>query len=204
MKDKISGLLILSLFMFWLDISAAWAHVTPNVKLSTMRETVARLLPTGKLFLKDVRLSTEQMEKLNADGYWPTHTNHYKFYVSRNENDQLQRAMVSITEMSRHGPMVVAVAFSPDGTITDALVTDVMMEPLTWVGPLLRGNYMEVFKGKNSGLELVLDSKWASATKMTQTYALIIAHAVKKAALLFDDTFKVKTTGDRRSAVSGH
>lgn len=196
MKNKLFAAFVFTLFTLGLGFNAAWAHVTPNIKLSTTRETVARLLPAGKLFLKDVQLSKVRMEQFNGDGFWPIHENRYKFYVSRGENNQLQRAMVSITEMSRHGPLVVAVAFLPDGTVAEAMITDIQMEPLTWVSPLLKANYMAVFRGKDSGMKVALDPKWAKgATTMTQTYALLIAHAVKKAAVLFDETFQKNPVG---------
>ncbi|MFQ5673946.1 MAG: hypothetical protein ACE5G9_12740 [Nitrospinales bacterium] len=191
MKNRMYGLAVFICFAFGLGANAAWAHVTPNVKFSTTKETVARLLPKGNLFLKEVVLTKDQMKKLDAPGYWRTQKDHYTFYLSRDKNNRLQKAMISVTEVSRHGPVIVAVAFNPDGKIADAVVTDVQMEPLRWVAPLLEGNYMESFKGKDSSMELKLDPKWANrVTKMNQAYALIIAHAVKKAALLFDDTFK--------------
>ena len=191
MKNRTSGLVVFICFVFGLGVNLAWAHVTPNVKFYTTKEAVARLLPKGNLFLKEVVLTRDQMKKLDAPGYWRTQKSRHKFYLSRDKNNRLQGAMIFVTEMSRHGPVIVAVAFNPDGKVADAVVTDVQMEPLRWVAPLLEGNYMEGFKGKDSSMGLKLDPKWTKGiTKMNRAYALIIAHAVKKAALLFDDTFK--------------
>ncbi|MFQ5451247.1 MAG: hypothetical protein ACE5E9_11515 [Nitrospinaceae bacterium] len=179
----------------WIFVSigtgSALAHVTPVVKLSSTRDTIARLLPQGKLSLKDVRLTPDQMQKLKSQGNWESHENHYKFFVSRAPDNQLQRAAVFITEYSRHGPVVVAVSLDPSGKVVDAILTDIQVEPLAWVEPLLQENYMREFRGKGGNMALALDTKWKTRTSgMTQSYALIIANAVKRAAQLFDVVFK--------------
>lgn len=187
--------LLYTIILGWiLMASQAWAHVSPNVKLATTREAIAHLLPKGTLLLKDVRLDNAQLASLKASGDWPSHENHYKFFVSRDQNGNLQRAAVFITEFTRHGPIVVAVALDPNGKVVDAMLTDIQAEPLEWVGPLLRGHYLKQFVGKGSEMQLNLEPQWKnSTTKMTQAYALIIARAVKRAARLFDLVFKQNT-----------
>lgn len=193
MNNKIISLGALTMILLFFTGSAAWGHVTPNVKLMTTRETVASLLPEGNLFLKEVQLTPEQVEQLKTGGYWTSQNTHYKFYLSRDRNNHLLRAMVFVTEFTRHGPVVLAVAFDPRGTIVDARVTDIQMEPLEWMGPLIRGNYMREFVGKNGNMPVSLAPKWTTGTtKMTQAFALIVARAVKRSAQLFDTVFKQK------------
>jgi hypothetical protein len=190
MKNRLTVLPVLIALFSLFGAGAAWAHVTPSVKLSTTRETVQRLLPDGKLLLKDIHLTPEQTRKLRANGNWDTHEDTYRFYVSRDEHNRLKRAMIFMTEFTLHGPIVIAVALDPQGTVADALITDVQMEPLEWVGPLLRANYMEDFKGKDGKAAPALDPKWRNGTSdMTQAYALIIAGAVQKSAQLFAEVF---------------
>ena len=172
-------------------VQAAWAHVTPNVRLHTTRETVQQLLPKGNLFVKDVKLTDEQQETLNSFDNWSTQEDAFKFYVSRDKQGNLLRAMVSITQITRHGPMVVAVALNPDGTVADALVTDVMMEPMTWVSPILKTSYLKSFRGKDKNMSLELGEKWQERfSGISQDFAQVIANAVKEAAQLFEVVFQ--------------
>lgn len=172
-----------------------WAHVTPNVVLSTTREALVKLLPTGgKLFQKEAHLSDVDWNKLKSFGNWAEPDQgwsgggerDYKFFISRDQNNIILRAVVFVSEFTRHGQVMVAVALDGNGQVTDALVTDVQEEPLEWVEPLLVSNYMAEFKGKDSSMSLQLGAKWSSMSTMSQAYALSIANAVKRGAQLFD------------------
>lgn len=176
--------------LFGVMAQSARAHVTPNVRLHTIRETVQILLPAGDLFVKDVKLTGEQKKKLNRLDNWTTQEDEFKFYVSRDKQGKLLRAMVSMTQITRHGPVVVAVALNPDGTVADALVTDVMMEPMTWVSPILKTNFIKSFRGKNGDMSLELDEKWKKQfSGISQDFARVIANAIKEAAQLFNVVF---------------
>ncbi|PIQ97201.1 MAG: hypothetical protein COV67_05485 [Nitrospinae bacterium CG11_big_fil_rev_8_21_14_0_20_56_8] len=169
----------------------SWAHVTPNVKLHTTREAVARLLPEGKLSLKEVTLEGENLKALESHENWDSQEDHFNFYVSRDGDRKLKRAAIFMTEFTRHGPVVVGVALDPEGKIADAVVTDVQAEPLEWIGPLLRIPFLESFRGKGSGLDLRLDEKWKrGTTEMAQAYGVILANALKKSAQLFELVFR--------------
>jgi hypothetical protein len=183
-------MLVMVLGILWMAPDA-WAHVSANVKLVSTKETVQRLLPKGKLFIKEVDLTENQLDKLRSFDNWNTHTSHFKFFVSRDNQGQLQRVMTSIVEFTRHGPVVVAVAMDPKGKITGALLTDTQTELLTWLEPLLKKNFMQTFQGKDSLMPLSLDDKWKNEfSRLSQDFALVIANAVKKSAQVFDVVFK--------------
>ncbi len=190
MKTKTAKFLFMMvLAMFWVA-PEAWAHVSANVKLVSAKESVQRLLPKGKLFVKEVDLTTGQLAKLRAFDNWDTRAAHFRFFVSRDETGKLQRAMTSMVEFTRHGPVVVAVALDPQGKITGVILTDTQVEPLTWLEPLLEKNYMQVFIGKDSRMPLTLDAKWKTEfSRISQDFAQIITNAVKKGAQLFDVVF---------------
>ena len=182
---------LLVLFSTGTSMYPAWAHVTPNVRLHTTREVIEQLLPKGKLFIKEVTLNSEQKARLNAFDNWDTRNDHFKFYISRDENNRLNRVMVSMIEFTRHGPMVMAVALDANGQIQDALLTDIQMEPLTWVDPVLKSTYIQELRGKDSSMTLTLESKWKEQfTDISQYFARSIANSVKKSAQLFDLLFK--------------
>lgn len=171
---------------------AAWAHVTPNVQLAGIRETVAKLLPSGKLYVKDIQLNEEQKRKLGALNNWKGQLGdgEFKFFVSRDGGDRLLGVLVFMSEFTYHGPVVVAVAMDANGKVADTRVTDVQMEPMEWVSPLLRNDYLREFKGKTASMELTLGPKWENGYgEMTRGYAMLIANAVKRSAQLFDMVF---------------
>ncbi len=182
---------LLVLFSLGNSMELAWGHVTPNVRLHTIREAVQRLLPQGRLFVKEVRLTEEQKSRLKALDNWDTQNDRFKFFISRDNNKRLNRVMISMIEFTRHGPVVVAVALNADGRVAEALITDLQMESVTWVDPILKTGFMNGFKGKDSRMKLTLESKWASRfTGLTRDFARIIANAVKKSAQLFEVVFK--------------
>ena len=191
MKTKTAEfLIVMVLGIFWMA-PEAWAHVSANVKLLSTKETVQWLLPKGKLFVKEVDLTVNQLEKLRSLDNWDTRAGHFKFFVSRDGSGRFQRAMVSMVEFTRHGPLVVAVALDPQGIITGVILTDTQVEPLTWLEPLLKKNYMQTFIGRDSRMPLTLDAKWkADFSRISQDFARVINNAVKKGAQLFDVVFE--------------
>ncbi len=181
---------VAALGILWMAPSA-WAHVSANVKLVSTKESVQRLLPKGKLYVKEVNLGESQLETLQSHDNWNTPARHFKFFVSRDENGKLQRVMTLMVEFTRHGPVVVAVALDPQGQVTGAILTDTQVEPLTWLNPLLKKNYMQAFQGKDSTMALTLDAKWQEGfSRISQDFARVIANAVKKSAQLFEVVFR--------------
>ena len=181
---------LLIIFALFVGPSIALAHVSPNVKLVTTREAVSQLLPSGKLFLKQVQLNNSQMQKLKSSGNWNSHETNYRFFVSRDKNNSIQRAAVFITEFTRHGPIVVAVSLDSTGKVVNAMVTDIQVEPLEWVGPLIRSDFLKEFRGKGSEMSLNLQSKSLEQTSpITRSFAHIIANAVKRSAQLYQLAF---------------
>ena len=190
-KNHSTTLFLVGLLFSWVGPHAVWGHVTPVVKLHTLKETLSHLLPDKKLHLKEVNLNDGQVERLKSFGNWDSVGTNHKFFLSQGDDRSLDRAVVFMTEFTRHGSLVVAVSLNPDGKVLEAMITHIQLEVLEWVSPLLKRSYMDGFRGKDSGLQLVLNPQWKEETsKMTQAYALVIANAVKRSAQLFDIVFK--------------
>ena len=199
MKIKTANpVLLMVLGILWIAPDA-WAHVSANVKLLSSKETIQRLLPQGKLFVKEVDLTPGQLEKLRSFDNWDTRASHFKFFVSRDQQGRLRRVMISMVEFTRHGPVVVAVAIDPQGKITGAILTDTQVEPLIWLEPLLKKNFMQAFQGMNSQMPLTLDPQWQQGlSRSSQEFALVIVSAVKEAAQWLDVVFE---PGNGRSSI---
>lgn len=190
----------LTIFFLGGMVNGVQAHVTPNIKLISTKDALIRLLPQGKLFLKDVSLSDEQMASLKNQGNWSSHENSYQFFVVRDNDNSLKGTAVFITEYTRHGPIVLAIGLDQDGSILGALITDVQTEAMEWIGPLLRTNFLDKFRGLKDNYTFTLNQNWKPGTSpITKSFALKIANAVKRSGQLFNIVFKNVVFENNRS-----
>lgn len=161
----------------------AWAHVTPNVELVGRGAFVERALPeASQLFEKTLRLGTEDRAALQAAVGWTPSPEDTKIYVGRDADGGEVGSVVFLWTPSQHGPVSVAVAFSPQAEVRQVAVTEVGSEPLAWVEPLLDAGGMDTFVGltpdRSPQPELVAPSVKG---KMSRYYARVIAQGVARA-----------------------
>ncbi|MFQ5673945.1 MAG: hypothetical protein ACE5G9_12735 [Nitrospinales bacterium] len=184
----IAGLLIFFAALFQADGASAQFFNDPTFKLYSIRETVAKLLPDAQVLTRrDVVLTPRQLRWLRKNKNWDSDTTEFTFYHAKNKARKITRTLVIFPENTRHGPMVMAVALSNRGRVLDVLLTDIQNKTMDWVLPLVRAGYLKTFAGKDRNLKLKLPKKFKSSTfpPISQTYALLIANAVKKSAQLF-------------------
>src|SRR5262249_38109176 len=113
------------------------AHVTPNVTLVRRGDFVKESLPGATKFFEK-SLSPSAIAAVQKDTGWTPSGDDAKIFVGRDDGGRLVGTVVFLWVPSQHGPLGMGVAFTPDGTIRRATVTDVGTEPLAWVRPLLR------------------------------------------------------------------
>lgn len=166
-----------------------------STKFFTLQETVAKLLPNAQVLTRrDVSLTPKQLARLKKHRNWDSDTTQFVFYHARNKKKKIVRTLVLFKENPTRGRMVAAVALSNQGKVVDALLMEAQNNTINWIMPLLRADYMQTFIGKDKNLKLKLSKKFASSefTSISQTYALLIANAVKKSAQLFHVVFNRK------------
>ncbi|MBI4388751.1 MAG: hypothetical protein HY580_01110 [Nitrospinae bacterium] len=195
--NKILRILILTALIsaFQPGVPASAETVEPMVPFFTLKEAVAKLLPNAKkLTQRDIVLDGERLNRLRQLKNWDTGETRFTLYHARNEKGKITGALVIFPEPTVQGPLVLAVALSNEGRVTEALLMEAGNKTADRLLPLLRAGYMQTFAGKDKDMKLVLDKKFKGQefSPIAQTYALHIANAVKKSAQLFDALFKKK------------
>ena len=165
--------------------SAARAHITPPVVLTSDREAVARLLAgSSRYFVREVRLSSADRETVRQKTGWTPDDVVYRFYLGRTAEGATVGAAIFTSEFTIHGPVRVAVALGPDGKVKGASVVEVTEESYTWVKPLLDGGLLQRFAGRDA--QGVLAQTGDVGGSMPRFYADVIARLIGRAAALYD------------------
>ena len=128
-------------------VAAALLHITPTVVLVDRPDAVAQLLPgADKYFAREVHLSDADAHKLHEAVDWSPSDGVLTFYSGRHGT-----ALVGLLQFVRvdtpHGPLEVAVAFSPTGTVQGVIVTKATVETKPWVLEALRAGLVTHYQG---------------------------------------------------------
>src|SRR5438445_10869818 len=112
---------------------AAVLHITPAVVLVKRPAAVQALLPgADAYFAREVHLRTPDANRLHKAVDWSPEDGVLTFYVGRTGS-----AAVGALEFVRgdtpHGPIEVAVGFTPQGTVRGVIVTKATVEMKPWV-----------------------------------------------------------------------
>lgn len=169
----------------------ALAHMTPPVVLLPERDAIVSM--TGgatKFFVREVRLAAAEREAIQQQWGWRPEEEFYRFYLGRDDAGQLVTAVLFLTEFTIHGPVRVAVGFSPEGTVKDAKVVELTEETFPWLKPLLDLDFTRDYTGRNSQASFGLSERVTQAhlQSMPQFYGHIVASLIQRAAILFDVT----------------
>ena len=177
MSKSLAGVLV------FLCAAAASAHITPNVQLVNRGEFLKENLPGAEhYFEKQLMLSGAAGAAIRQATGWSPTAEDTRMYVGRDGKGALVGSVVFLWIASEHGPVGVAVAFDPSGTIRRAAVTDVGSEPLAWVRPLIDAGGLQAFVGLGPGEE-PNPSRVAPAVTATMSryYAQVLAQSVSRA-----------------------
>lgn len=172
------------------SVTAAFAHITPPVVLASDREVVASLLAGARrFFVREVRPSPAERLAIQGATGWAPDEDFYRFYVGRDAQGRLLAATVFLTEFTIHGPVRVAIALGPDGTVKGATVVELTEETYTWVKPLLDADFTRDYVGQDSkGRFGIGERVRAAAGSMTQFYGRLIGTLVQRAVILYEVT----------------
>jgi len=166
-----------------LGAGAAAAHITPPVVLVSDRDALAGLLSGARrFFVREVRLTPQERAAVEARSGWRPDEDLYRFYLGRDADGRLVAASIFVTEYTVHGPVRVAVALGPDGTVRGAAVVELTEETYGWVKPLLDRNFTARLAGQAAGARAAVP---ADLEPMPHFYAEVIAGLVQRGAWLF-------------------
>jgi hypothetical protein len=171
--------------------SLVWAagpaelHITPTVEIVPLAKAVHRLLPGAKQFyLRDIQMSKQQVAAVDSLVKWVPEEKQVKFYVGRDAGRELG-SVEWIKVDSRHGPVAVAVRFTPEGGIGGVIVTHATEETVTWVKEVVDAGLLDEFPGKTLvDLDTAMQAVRGQVGRMPAYMGEVIALAVARAAAL--------------------
>lgn len=127
---------------------AGSAHITPTVTLVKRADAVRQLL-TGatKYFVREVKLDRSQVDQIDTRVNWVPEDKKIRFFVGRDGSGQEIGSVLLLNVDSRHGPVALAVGFTPDGSIGHVVVTAATEETLPWVHDVIESGALSDFEG---------------------------------------------------------
>ncbi len=126
---------------------AALLHISPTVVLVKRQDAVSRLLPGASQFAaRELHLSSADSKRLHDAVGWEPPDGVLTFYVGKRQ-EQATGALIFMRVDSPHGPLELAVAFDPDGTIRGVEVTKATVETKPWVMEALRAGLTDPYRG---------------------------------------------------------
>ncbi len=159
------------------------AHITPNVELVRRGEFLRSSLPGAtKFFQKEFMISGADGAEIRRKTGWSPSEEDTRVYVGRDSSDRLVGTVVFLWMPSQHGPVGIAAAFDPSGTVRRVAVTDVGSEPLAWVRPLIDAGGPNALAGLSPGAapDPARIAPGVSGS-MSRYYARVIADGVSRA-----------------------
>src|SRR5436853_2151704 len=112
---------------------AAVLHITPAVVLVKRPDAVQALLPgADAYFAREVHMSTPDAHRLHKAVDWSPEDGVLTFCVGRTASTAVG-ALEFVRVDTPHGPIEVAVGFTPQGTVRGVIVTKATVEMKPWV-----------------------------------------------------------------------
>jgi hypothetical protein len=130
---------------------AAVLHITPAVVLVKRPDAVQALLPGAEAyFAREVHLSNSDAHRLHLAVDWSPEDGVLTFYGGKTGS-----AVVGSLEFVRvdspHGPIEVAVGFTPEGTVRGVIVTKATVETKPWVLEAVGAGLRDSYRGLKPG-----------------------------------------------------
>ena len=163
----------------------AVAHITPPVVLVSDRDALITLLAGARrFFVREVRLTDAEKQKIREQTRWTPDEDFYRFYIGRDEQGRVVAATVFITEFTIHGPVRVAVALGPDGKVRGATVVELTEETYPWVKPLIDRQFTREYVGRDARGTFAVAGDGGDS--MTHFYGEVVASLIRRAAVLYE------------------
>jgi len=140
--------------MNWIVRAAAiiaLLHITPAVVLVKRPEAVQALLPgADAYFAREVHLSDVDAHRLHEVVDWSPEDGVLAFYTGK-AGSTIVGALEFVRVDTPHGPIEVAVGFSPDGRIRGVIVTKATVEMKPWVLEAVAGGLTDRYRDLKPG-----------------------------------------------------
>src|SRR6266702_6840352 len=130
---------------------AAVLHITPAVVLVKRPDAVQALLPgADAYFAREVHLSAADAHRLHAAVDWSPEDGVLAFYTGK-AGSVAVGALEFVRVDTPHGPIEVAVGFTPQGMVRGVLVTKATVEMKPWVPEAVGGGLTNHYRQMKPG-----------------------------------------------------
>ena len=130
---------------------AALLHITPVVVLVKRPDAVRTLLPGADAFTaREVHLSDADAHRLHEAVDWSPEDGVLTFYTG-SAGATAVGGLVFVRVDTPHGPLEVAVGFTPQGTVRGAIVTKATVEMKPWVLEAVGAGLGDPYRGLKPG-----------------------------------------------------
>jgi hypothetical protein len=129
----------------------ALLHITPTVILVKRSDAVVQLLPgADQFFARELHLSAADAHRLHMAVDWSPGDGVLTFYAGKHGAAEVG-VLTFVRVDTPHGPVEVAVSFSPDRTIHGVVVTKATVETKSWVVAALSAGLIDHYRGLKPG-----------------------------------------------------
>ena len=126
---------------------AALLHITPAVVLVKRPDAVQALLPGADAFTaREVHLSGADAHRLHEAVDWSPDDGVLTFYTGKTGSTTVG-GLVFVRVDTPHGPLEVAVGFTPQGTVRGVIVTKATVEMKPWVLEAVGAGLADSYRG---------------------------------------------------------
>src|SRR6266513_470140 len=130
---------------------AALLHITPAVVLVKRPDAVQALLPgADAYFAREVHLSAADAHRLHAAVDWSPEYGVLAFYTGK-AGSVAVGALEFVRVDTPHGPIEVAVGFTPQGAVRGVVVTKATVEMKPWVLEAVAAGLTDHYRGLRPG-----------------------------------------------------
>jgi hypothetical protein len=128
-------------------LAVALLHITPAVTLVKRPDAVRALLPGADAFVaRDIHLSDRDAHRLHETVDWSPADGVLTFYLGKAAASGVG-SLQFIRVDTPHGPLEVAVGFTPAGVIRGVIVTKATVEMKPWVLDAVAGGLTDSYRG---------------------------------------------------------
>ena len=128
-------------------VAAALLHISPTVILVKRPDAVKQLLPGADRFLaRELHLSAHDAHRLHEVVDWSPEDGVLTFFVGKEAGKDVG-TLEFVRVDTPHGPLEVAVGFTPERTVRGVIVTKATVESKPWVLAALQAGLTEHYRG---------------------------------------------------------
>jgi len=132
-------------------VAAALLHISPTVILVKRPDAVKQLLPGADRFLaRELHLSAHDAHRLHEVVDWSPEDGVLTFFVGKEAGKDVG-TLEFVRVDTPHGPLEVAVGFTPERTVRGVIVTKATVETKPWVLAALAAGLCERYRGLKPG-----------------------------------------------------